>query len=85
MIHIFSSYNPYMDYGMGLSYSAAIVLMAIVAIAGLVVQTRLKGVMAKYSAVSAPAGMSGKEVAEKMLHDHGIYNVQIPSTCYLSD
>lgn len=62
---------------MGFSYSAAIVLMVIVAIAGMVVQARLKGVMAKYSAVSAPAGMSGKEIAEKMLHDHGIYNVQV--------
>lgn len=77
MIHIFSSYNPYMDYGMGFSYSAAIVLMVLVALAGMVVQARLRGVMAKYSAVSSPAGMSGKEVAEKMLHDHGIYNVQV--------
>ncbi|MBO5890103.1 MAG: zinc metallopeptidase, partial [Alistipes sp.] len=77
MIHIFSSYNPYMDYGMGFSYLAAIVLMVLVALAGMVVQARLRSVMAKYSAVSSPAGMSGKEVAEKMLHDHGIYNVQV--------
>ncbi|MBR4046718.1 MAG: zinc metallopeptidase [Alistipes sp.] len=77
MIHIFSSYNPYMDYGVGLSYSAAIVLMIVVAIAGVVVQSRLRSVMAKYATVPAPAGMSGKDIAEKMLHDHGIYNVQV--------
>lgn len=77
MIHIFSSYNPYMDYGAGISYSAAIILMIVVAIAGMVVQARLRSVMSKYSAVPSPSGMSGKEVAEKMLHDHGVYNVQV--------
>lgn len=77
MIHIFSSYNPYMDYGMGFSYSTAIILMVVVAVVGMIVQMRLRSVMAKYSSVPAPAGMSGREVAEKMLHDHGIYNVQV--------
>ena len=77
MIHIFSSYNPYMDYGMGLSYSTSIILMVVVAVVGVIVQMRLRSVMAKYSSVPAPAGMSGREVAEKMLHDHGIYNVQV--------
>lgn len=62
---------------MGFSYSTAIILMVVVAVVGMIVQMRLRSVMAKYSSVPAPAGMSGREVAEKMLHDHGIYNVQV--------
>lgn len=62
---------------MGLSYSTSIILMVVVAVVGVIVQMRLRSVMAKYSSVPAPAGMSGREVAEKMLHDHGIYNVQV--------
>lgn len=62
---------------MGLSYSTSIILMVVVAVVGMIVQMRLRSVMAKYSSVPAPAGMSGREVAEKMLHDHGIYNVQV--------
>lgn len=43
----------------------------------LVVQQTLQRRFAKYSQVSAP--MSGKEVAEKMLRDNGIYDVAVCS------
>jgi Zn-dependent membrane protease YugP len=46
-------------------------------VAGYAVQARLKSVFEKYSKVLSPGGMTGAELAEKMLHDHGIYNVKV--------
>lgn len=78
MFHIFSSYNPdAMGEAVGISYSTAVVLMIVVGIAGFIVQSRLRSVMARHSEQPSPLGLSGKEVAEKMLHDNGIYNVQV--------
>ena len=78
MFHIFSSYNPdAMGETVGISYSTAVVLMILVGIAGFIVQSRLRSVMARHSEQPSPLGLSGKEVAEKMLHDNGIYNVQV--------
>ena len=78
MFHIFSSYNTdAMGEAVGLSYSTAVVLMIVVGIAGFIVQSRLRSVMARHSEQPSPLGLSGKEVAEKMLHDNGIYNVQV--------
>lgn len=47
---------------------------------GFLVQARLKSVFAKYSKVPFPGGLTGREVAEKMLHDNGIYDVSVTST-----
>lgn len=55
----------------------AILLMIIIGVAGYSVQSRLKSVFEKYSKVLSPGGMTGAELAEKMLHDHGIYNVKV--------
>ena len=44
------------------------------------VSTRLQRKFEKYSKVSMPNGMTGKEVAEKMLRDNGIYDVKVIST-----
>ena len=53
---------------------------------GMIVQYRLKSKFAQYSQVPTSSGMSGKEVAEKMLRDNGIYDVQITSADgFLSD
>lgn len=41
------------------------------------IQWRLKSKFAQYSAMSLGNGMSGKEVAEKMLQDHGIHDVKV--------
>ena len=46
----------------------------------------LKGKFKKYAQVPLSNGLSGKEVAEKMLHENGIYDVQVISTPgFLSD
>lgn len=45
-----------------------------------IVQSRFKNKFQKYSEMPLASGMSGKEVAEKMLRDNGIYDVNIIST-----
>ena len=44
------------------------------------VSSRLQGKFEKYSKIPMPNGMTGKDVAEKMLHDNGIYDVQVTHT-----
>ena len=46
---------------------------------GMAVQGRLKSKFAKYSKVPPGSGMSGAELAKKMLQDNGIYDVKIMS------
>lgn len=63
-------------------FAVSLVFMLI----GMVVQYRLKSKFAEYGKVPTSTGMSGKEVAEKMLHDNGIYDVQVISVDgFLSD
>lgn len=57
--------------------SEAFILTIIIALVGLFVQARLQSVFKKYSQVMFPGGMTGAEVAEKMLRDHHIHNVKI--------
>ncbi|MDR2824069.1 MAG: zinc metallopeptidase [Prevotellaceae bacterium] len=45
-----------------------------------VVQSRLQSKFKKYSQIRTSNGMTGRDVAEKMLHDSGIYDVQITCT-----
>ena len=53
---------------------------------GMLVQSRLKSKFAEYGKVPTSSGLSGKEVAEKMLRDNGIYDVQVVSVDgFLSD
>lgn len=53
---------------------------------GMLVQYRLKSKFAEYGKVPTSSGLSGKEVAEKMLRDNGIYDVQVVSVDgFLSD
>ena len=47
---------------------------------GWAVQAKLKSKFKKYAAMPLSTGMSGKEVAEKMLADHGITRVRVIST-----
>ena len=56
--------------------------MVIIAIFGglsMLVSSRLKSKFKKYSKVHLQNGMSGKEIAEKMLSDHGIRDVEVIS------
>lgn len=53
---------------------------------GMFVQFRLKSKFSEYGKVPTSSGLSGKEVAEKMLRDNGIYDVQVISVPgFLSD
>jgi uncharacterized protein len=47
---------------------------------GFFVSFRLKAKFKKYSKIPLSSGMTGKEIAEKMLRDHNIYDVKILST-----
>ena len=55
-------------------------LIIIIGVVGLLVQGRLQSVFAKYSRVPFPGGLTGREVAEKMLRENGIYDVTVTST-----
>jgi len=48
-------------------------------IASLVVSTRLKNKFKKYSQIPLSTGLSGREIAELMLADNGIHDVQVMS------
>ena len=54
-------------------------LIILFIITGLVVQNRLKSKFKKYSKEALSNGLSGAEIAEKMLNDHGIHDVRIES------
>lgn len=59
-------------------------ILILVMVASAIVQSVLNSKFNKYSQV--PAGMSGAEAAEKMLHEHGIYDVKVVSTSgFLTD
>lgn len=55
------------------------VISVIFMLLGMMVQARLKSKFNQYSEVPTSSGMSGKEIAEKMLRDNGIYDVQVIS------
>ena len=53
---------------------------------GMIVQFTLKNKFRKYTAVRTGSGLSGKEIAERMLKDNGIYDVEVISVNgFLSD
>ena len=57
-----------------------------VGVIGMIVQWRLRSVMNKYSQEPIPGGMTGAEIAERMLRENGINDVRVTHTRgYLSD
>lgn len=56
------------------------ILIIVIAVVGMAVQYKLKSVFTKYSKVAFPGHLTGREVAEKMLRDNGIYDVSVTST-----
>lgn len=46
----------------------------------LLVQSRFKSKFTKYSEMPLLSGMTGRDIAQKMLNDHGIYDVEIISS-----
>jgi Zn-dependent membrane protease YugP len=51
-----------------------------IALLSWLVSSNLKNKFEKYSRIPIPNGMTGREIAERMLHDNGIYDVQVIST-----
>lgn len=62
---------------MGFTY---MIIIGVIALLSWMVSARLKSKFEKYSKISLRNGMSGAEIAEKMLADHGIRGVQVIST-----
>ncbi|MCD7969475.1 MAG: zinc metallopeptidase [Alistipes sp.] len=63
-----------------LGVNAAWFLIIVIGVVGLIVQTKLQSVFNKYSKVPFPGGMTGKDIAEKMLRDNGITDVRVTAT-----
>ena len=61
-------------------------IMIIIMVLSFLVQQMLQSRFHKYSQVGIPNGMTGAEIAQKMLHDHGIYDVKVvPAQGMLTD
>jgi len=56
------------------------VLFGLVALVSWIVQANFQSKFKKYSRIPLPSGMTGRDVAVKMLRDHGITDVQVIST-----
>lgn len=56
------------------------ILFGAIAIMSFLVQSNLKSKFEKYGRVFMPNRMTGRDVAVKMLHDNGIYDVRVIST-----
>lgn len=52
-------------------------LIVAIGVVGYIVQARLQSVFKKYSKVRFPGGLTGAQVAEKMLRDNHIHNVTV--------
>ena len=55
-------------------------IMIAIMVVSVIVQQMLQSRFNKYSQVGLPNGMSGAEVAQKMLRDHGLYDVKVVPT-----
>jgi Zn-dependent membrane protease YugP len=56
-----------------------ITISVIFMLIGALVQFRLKSKFKEYKGVPTSSGLTGKEIAERMLRDNGIYDVQVVS------
>lgn len=54
--------------------------MGLIALVSYAVSAMLQSKFKKYSRIPLANGMTGRDVAEKMLHDNGIYDVKVVST-----
>lgn len=62
-----------------IGYNSAWFLMIAVALVSFIVQWRFRSKFKQYSEVALLSGLSGQEVAVKMLRAHGIFDVQVVS------
>ena len=56
------------------------IITIIIMVASLIIQQTLNSKFNKYSKVPTSNGMTGAEIAQKMLNDNGIYDVKVVST-----
>ncbi len=56
------------------------IIAGVMFLVGMIVSNRLKSKFTEYSQIGLRNGLSGREIAEKMLHDNGIYDVRVLST-----
>jgi uncharacterized protein len=56
-----------------------LILFIGIAIVSFLVQSRFKSKFREYSETPLSSGLTGRDIAEKMLHDHGIHDVRILS------
>jgi len=62
------------------------IIMIIIMVLSMLVQGMLQSRFNKYSQIGLPNGMTGADVARKMLQDHGIYDVKVvPTNGMLTD
>ncbi len=59
--------------------SGSFLLIILIGLAGMFVQSKLKNKFKKYSKLHLQNGLSGKEIAQKMLADNGISDVKVIS------
>ncbi len=56
------------------------IIFGVFALLSWLIQNRLQSKFKEYSRIILPSGMTGKQVAEKMLYDNGITDVKVVST-----
>lgn len=56
------------------------IIFGVFALISWLISNNLKSKFERYSRIPIPRGMTGKEVAQKMLRDNGIFDVQVVST-----
>jgi uncharacterized protein len=56
------------------------IIFGVFALISWIVSARLQSKFKKYSKIQLPSGLTGKQIAEKMLRDNGIYDVKVIST-----
>ncbi|MDD3195464.1 MAG: zinc metallopeptidase [Paludibacter sp.] len=56
------------------------IIFGVFALLSWLVQLNLKSKFAKYSKMPLPSGMTGRDVAQRMLNDNGIFDVKVVST-----
>lgn len=56
------------------------IIFGVFALISWIVSARLQSKFKKYSKIQLPSGLTGRQIAEKMLRDNGIYDVQVIST-----
>lgn len=69
-----------------MSFMSIYLLAGLIAVVGMIIQWQLQSRFNKYSQIPISSGMTGADVARKMLADNGIYDVEVvPAKGMLTD